>query len=190
MRVRLFRSTRERHVIETERLILQPLGLPEAAELHALWTVAKVRRHLWDDRIVSFEETAEIVARSEQLFATLGFGLWSVRARGLTPLIGFGGYWYFREPPDLELIIVLHPRSWHRGLATDAGRALIRHGFDALGFTEIGGSADAANAASLRLMQRLGVRRQGRRTVAGLDTVFYAVSREDWQRLPAGTAQI
>jgi ribosomal-protein-alanine N-acetyltransferase len=178
-----------RHVIETERLLLQPLVRAEAAALHALWTLAEVRRHLWDDRVVSLEETGEIIDRSEQLFTTRSFGLWSVRARGLTPLIGFGGYWYFREPPDLELIIGLHPQWWHRGLATEVGRALMRHGFDVLAFAVIGGSADAANAASLRLMRRLGMQRQGRKTVAGLDTVFYAVSRDQWQPLPPAPAR-
>jgi [ribosomal protein S5]-alanine N-acetyltransferase len=165
--------------IETARLRLDPIMPGDGEALHALWTLPEVRRHLWDDRVVNREETAAILRRSRRLFAARGFGLWSVREKPAPELVGFGGYWYFRDPPELELVLGLRPDRWRRGLATEAGHALIRHGFDALGFSEVRGSADARNTASIHLMQRLGMGCR-RAVAAGCDTVFYRIARDAW----------
>ena len=166
--------------IETERLQLIPLDQPQAEKLHALWTEPKVRRHLWDDRIIPSAQTADILRRNEELFARQGFGLWSICPRRTQALCGFAGFWHFREPPELELILGLAPDYWHKGLATEAGLALIRHGFEALGFMVIRGSTDAANTKSVQLMQRLGMQYEKRDVAAGLDTVFYQVRRSQF----------
>lgn len=173
--------------LETERLRLRPFVPEEADELHALWTQPEVRRHLWDDQVIPPDRTTEILRRSGELFAREGFGLWSIRIEDFPELCGFGGYWYFREPPELELLLGLGPAHWNRGLATEAGVALIRHGFDALGFGEVWGSTDAPNERSIRLMRRLGMEFQRRAEVDGLDTVFFAARRGSWR--PAGSSR-
>ena len=68
--------------IRTPRLELTPLTAADAAELHALWTDAAVRRHLWDGVAIPPEQTAAAVAESERLFADSGYGLWGAREPG------------------------------------------------------------------------------------------------------------
>jgi ribosomal-protein-alanine N-acetyltransferase len=164
-------------LIETERLKLLPFAQLQATQLHTLWTQPEVRRYLWDDEIISDTRTAEILQRNDELFAREGFGLWSISQRAARELCGFGGYWYFREPSELELILGLAAEYWHRGIATEAGRALIEYGFDVLGFSEIRASCDGANQRSVSLMQRLGMHYEKRISVAGIDTVFYRIQR-------------
>jgi RimJ/RimL family protein N-acetyltransferase len=166
--------------LRTERLHLQPFDPREAAELHALWTRPEVRRYLWDDEVIPSTQTEEILHHNQRLFATEGYGLWSIRPKGETLLVGFGGYWHFREPPELELILGLGGDSWQQGFATEAGVALIRFGFDVLRFDEIRGSTDAPNERSRRLMERLGMRYEKRQVVGGLDTVYYLAARSHW----------
>jgi ribosomal-protein-alanine N-acetyltransferase len=87
-----------------------------------------VRRFLWDDRVIPREETATIVDESVRSFETRGFGLWGMFERRQASLAGFGGYWYFRQPPELELVFGVSPLRWGMGLATEATRAVIRFG--------------------------------------------------------------
>ena len=54
------------------------------------------------------------------------------------------------QPPQLELLYGIAPEHWNKGLATEAANAIIRHGFDTLGFERIEASTDAPNAASVR----------------------------------------
>ncbi|HYE94743.1 MAG TPA: GNAT family N-acetyltransferase, partial [Rubricoccaceae bacterium] len=168
-------------VLETDRLRMTPLSSEEAGDLHALWTQPEVRRYLWDDQVLAPEQTAAILRENEALFAREGFGLWALREKDAPALVGFGGYWHFREPPERELILGLAPAHWYRGLATEAGRALIRHAFEGLGFDEVRGSADAANTPSIRLMERLGMHAERRAAVGGLDTHFARLARADWR---------
>ena len=160
-------------VLHAPPLRLDPLGPHDAPHLHALWTVPGVRRFLWDDEIIPAERTREVIETSVRMFREHGFGLWAAREAAGGRLVGFAGFWYFREPPALELLYGIAEDAWGRGLATAAARAVVSHGHDVLGMPVIRASTDAGNAASLRVLARLGFEQAGRATVDGLDTVFF-----------------
>lgn len=167
--------------IETTRLTLQPLTAAAAAALHELWTHPEVRRYLWDDEVIPPQQTASIIATSSGLFSDKGFGLWGVRLRDVENLIGFGGYWFFREPPELELLYGIAADRWGQGFATEAARALLRYGFETLQFAEVRGSTDVLNTASLRVLEKVGLRFDRRAVAAGLDTLHYRLTRDAFQ---------
>lgn len=169
------------HQIETARCHLHPLTVSEADALHALWTHPRVRRYLWDDVVIPKAETVRLLRQSTRLFDTDGFGLWGVRFHDDATLIGFAGYWYFRDPPERELLIGIAPAHWGRGLATEIGAALIRFAFEALGFRAVHASTDTPHAASVRVMEKLGMAFDRRAVLDGLDTVFYTLSRRQWR---------
>ena len=54
----------------------------------------------------------------------------------------------------------LHPDAQGRGFATEAAREMLRIGFDELGLHRIVAGCDSRNTASLRVMERLGMRRE------------------------------
>jgi RimJ/RimL family protein N-acetyltransferase len=54
----------------------------------------------------------------------------------------------------------IHPDVQGRGLATEGARELLRLGFEELGLHRIFAGCDPRNAASLRVMERLGMRRE------------------------------
>lgn len=166
--------------IETARLRLRPLTPGDADDLHRLWTEPGVRRYLWDDEVIARGRVVATVEESVASFASRGYGLWAVSPRAGGAFIGFCGFWHFHEPPRLELLYGIDPAHWHRGFATEAARAVMRYGFDELSFERIEASTDAANAASARVLERAGMSFRKRETADGRDTVFYAVSREEF----------
>jgi len=165
--------------LESERLRLRPLAAADVDDLHRLFTQPGVRRFLWDDEIIARERTAAVVERSTASFARQGFGLWAVSFKDSPAIVGFCGFWHFHEPPQLELLYGLSPDHWQRGLATEAANAMIRYGFDVLGFERIAASTDAGNESSVRVMERAGLRFWKREMTNGLDTIYYAVDRRD-----------
>ncbi|HEV7651592.1 MAG TPA: GNAT family protein [Actinophytocola sp.] len=86
-----------------------------------------------------------------------------------------------------EIGYVLHPGRQGRGLATEAVPAMFRLGFDELGLHRIFGRCSARNAASARLVGRLGMRREahlrGSRWVKGewRDELVYAILAGEWR---------
>ena len=165
--------------LTTARLVLRPLAADDAEGLHALWTDERVRRFLWDGRTIPFEDTRAIVAESGRLFREHRFGLWGVRERGGEDLVGVAGYWYFRTPPSLELLFAVAAPHWSRGIATEASRCVLGYGLRALGFSAVVASTDAANAASVRVLEKLGMSLGRRESIDGLETVFYEMRAPD-----------
>lgn len=163
--------------IRTPRLLLNPLTEAETDALHQLCTDPDVRRYLFDDQVIPRTQAVEIIQTSLQLFDSKGYGLWSVRLLPGGSWIGMGGFWHFHEPPQLELIYAIHPSRWGGGLATELARALIRYGFEELGFDRIQASTDSPNKASCRVMEKAGMTFDGRKTLAGLDLDFYSIAR-------------
>lgn len=166
------------HMITTQRLWMHPLGINDADALHTLWIQPGVRQYLWDDEILPYAQTLEILTENERLFAEHQFGLWGLFKNEQDVLIGFCGYWLFFEPPELQLLYGLTPSVWGRGYATEAARAMIAHGFNTLGFDTIIGCADAPHTASHRVMERAGMTFDKRITRDGLDSIYYRIERQ------------
>ncbi len=84
-----------------------------------------------------------------------------------------------------EVGYILHPDAWGRGLAAEAVGAAIDHVFRAHDVDGLTADVDPENAASIRLLERLGFVRTGfaERTwhVGGQwkDSLYYALSRTD-----------
>ena len=163
--------------MESDRLVLKPFEESDLDALHALWTDPDVRRYLWDNRELTREETAEILQRSREMFASEKTGLLAVRAPGSDELIGFGGFWYFGEPPQRQILFGLAPDRWGMGLASDLARLLIAHGHDVLGDPEVIGATDSSNISSQRVMEKAGMSYQ-RRDRSGPRDMMYFVSRK------------
>jgi [ribosomal protein S5]-alanine N-acetyltransferase len=136
-----------------------------------------VRRFIFDDEQIPAQQTAEIIAKSEELFRRERFGLWlalpaTSTAAGEAP-VGFGAFWYFRDPPDLELLYGVADMHVKQGYGREIARAVMAYGIRELGMRDVRASTDAANEASRRLLEDLGFALDRRATVLGLDTVFY-----------------
>jgi [ribosomal protein S5]-alanine N-acetyltransferase len=168
-------------VIDTARLTLRPLTKEQHATVHGLFTQPGMRRFLFDNEILPPERTAEILGKSEALSDAHGLGLWLALARSGTwsanaaaEPIGFGGFWYFREPPELELLYGVADNHVKQGYGREIARAIVHYGFSTLAMTEIRASTDEPHHDSRRLLEEIGFSLSGRGMVNGLDTVFYA----------------
>lgn len=170
-------------ILLTPRMTLSPLRAPDTEALHVLWTAPGVRRYLWDDEVIPPEQTADVVRRSYDLFAERGLGLWGAQLRDSASgqkegkLAGFAGYWFFRDPPELELLYGVAEPLWGKGLATELARAMIDYAWVSLGFNEVHASTDSANAASARVLEKLGFTMTRQALVGGLDTMFFRLPR-------------
>lgn len=163
--------------METERLKLRPFASSDLDVLHALWTDPDVRRYLWDNRELSREDTAAIIEQSLQLHAKEAVGLWAVERKDRPGVVGFGGYWYFGEPPQLQILFGLQPEHWGMGLATDLATCLIQYGFGTLQLRRVIGATDRANVSSQRVMEKAGMRFVERVRNRDSDLMYYAIDR-------------
>jgi RimJ/RimL family protein N-acetyltransferase len=92
------------------------------------------------------------------------FGLLATVFRPDGRYIGRCGLYPFRNerdeivPGEAFIAWYLARPYWGRGIATEAGAAWIAHGFETMGLRRIEAGANAANTASLRVIEKLGFR--------------------------------
>lgn len=102
-------------------------------------------------------------------------------------VIGKAGFW---KLPEVGYI--LHPDHWGRGLASEAVGAAIDYVFATRTLDDLVADVDPDNAASIRLLERLGFVRTGsaQRTweVGGvwMDSLYYGLSRAAWDARQRG----
>ena len=155
-------------VLRTERLILRPVTAGDHAVLQAHWTTPDVRRFLFDGATLSAAEITAAIEDSARDFGRAGYGLWLIHEKVGTDLVGTDlvgtdlvGTAGLRPLEDLglEIFYSLAPGSWGRGYATEAARAVLAHALGPLGLPEVLAEVDEGNAASIAVIERLGMTR-------------------------------
>jgi RimJ/RimL family protein N-acetyltransferase len=168
--------------LSTERLDLRPYGPADLDVLERIFGDPGVRRYLFDDQVMPRGWVAAEAAANERLFAEHGYGVGLLYVRDEAPAevagaIGFAGFRPFFTPPELQLLYGLLPEAWGRGYATEVARALVQVGFEQIGLDEVLGVTDPPNRASMRVMERAGLRFFEQRRRDGKDAVYYRVRR-------------
>ncbi|GAC1539842.1 MAG: GNAT family N-acetyltransferase [Myxococcales bacterium] len=146
--------------LETRRLTLTQLDAADEPALLALYADPRVMEHIEPGgrpraRMLDF------LARMHKQWAELGFGFFSVRARGAADIIGSAGL-LVREPGrPVELGYLLAEPAWGKGYATELCAELLRWGFAEHRPERIIADVLPANEASLRVLRKLGFTRDG-----------------------------
>lgn len=90
-----------------------------------------------------------------------------------------------------EIGWILHRNYWGQGYGSEMGKTLLSFGFDELGLHRIIAHCDAENQASYRLMEKIGMRREGlflearpANKIANTkysDELSYAILKDEWE---------
>lgn len=176
--------------LETARLCLQPLAEENLETLHALWTDPQVRKFLWDDIVIVKEATQAVLASSRSSFEEHGFGFWNVLLTKTRQFAGFCGLRFVDETPEVEILYGLWPEFWGKGFATEAAQAVLRYGFEGCDLDRIVAGTDPPNAASLRVIERLGMKFHRRDRRNALDVIYYSLKREETIFINAGAQKL
>jgi RimJ/RimL family protein N-acetyltransferase len=183
--------------LRSRRLLLRRWRDSDLAPFAALNADPEVMEHF--PKRLSRDESDAFVQRIEEEFDQLGHGLWAMEVPDVAPFIGFVGLHRhtFSAPftPAVEVGWRLARPYWGFGYATEAAREALSFGFGTLGLSEIVSFTTPANAASWRVMERLGLTHnadddfdhpnlpEGHRLRRH---VLYRIRREDWLRGAAG----
>lgn len=109
------------------------------------------------------QESAEALARYRRHWDEHGFGLWAAELLTTGELVGRIGLSYHRAwPDDPEVGWLIDPAHVGDGLATEGGAACVEHGLEVLGAQRLVSICVEENAASRRVMEKLGFRLHGR----------------------------
>ncbi|MDW5313202.1 GNAT family N-acetyltransferase [Rhizobium sp. PL01] len=180
-------------ILETERLRIRnwlETDRPLFAEINA------------DPKVMEFfprqrprEESDALMDEVRTRIDETGLGFFALALKDTDEPIGFLGLARTELEPHLpngtvEIGWRMAVRFWRQGFVTEAGQAMLQHGFEKHGLAEIVSFAVANNARSTAVMERIGLRHDPSRdfkhprvpdTTPHLQQhVLYAISREQW----------
>ena len=163
-------------MICTERLILRRARPDDLADVHAMLSDPRAMRYWSRPEHDSIAQSRDWL---ERMIAAIDADDYLIEHQGR--VIGKAGMW--RRP---EVGFMIHPDHQGKGLAREAMVAVIDHLFATHDIPDLVAEADPRNAASLKLLARLGFVETGRaeRTMQWreewCDSVYLALPRARW----------
>lgn len=166
----------------TERLRLRPFRRSDVDDYAAMNADPEVQRHLGEpwDRGRSWRHMAFIVGH----WQLKGCGPWAVERKGDGTFVGTVGFYEPEGWPGFELAGCLAQRWWGNGYATEAARAALDHAFTVWKRDRVISLVNPENRRSIRVVERLGERLEGRTDLLGREMLAYAIDRETWLSRP------
>jgi RimJ/RimL family protein N-acetyltransferase len=178
----------------TERLLLRPWRPADRAPFAAMNADPEVMRYVGRGEPLTRAQSDELVDAIDAHWEQHGFGLWCAAPReDPDACIGFVGLaipsFLPAVLPAVEVGWRLAQAAWGRGLATEGARAALDHAFGPLGLQSVISVIDPENHRSVRVAEKLGMRREASHLhpVTGRKLQAYAISSELAASSPTGS---
>jgi RimJ/RimL family protein N-acetyltransferase len=162
-------------ILETARLVLATWQCSDWVALRPIASDVEVMRYISGGVPWTNERIQSFVARQVELFAERGFCRWKLLAKPAGEMIGFSGVGFWDDTLNPEIGWWLARHYWGHGLATEAARAALRDVFERIGLDRVISIARPANTASTRIMEKLGLKLEGKFEKDGVSLVRYAI---------------
>ena len=163
--------------ITTERLVLRPYEPGDLEDSVALSTDPEVMRFVGDG-VMTREDAAALFGKIFGVYETNAWEIWAAVSRDDGRFVGHVEIKPRKGADDHEIVYVLAPAAWGRGYATEIAAAVVRYGFDVLGYDRVSATVDSDNAPSIKILEKVGMRKIGE-YADDLGTVLvYAVDRQ------------
>ncbi|MDC8002966.1 GNAT family protein [Aureisphaera galaxeae] len=174
--------------LQTNRLFIVPLTKEDIPDIHRMNSFEEVARYNTIGIPKSEADTAKVLTNaldaSKENERILG---WVLQLKDGNTFIGQLGM--NRSIPKYNMAEIhyhLLPDYWGKGYATEAVMELLRWGFEDMKLHRIEAGVATANTASIKLLERVGMQREGlRRKILPIrgewqDNYMYAILDEDW----------
>src|SRR5437868_13197224 len=146
-------------MFETDRLLVREYVEDDAEAFFRLNTDPEVLRFVPDKALVNVEQARQILIDHPIAdYRKHGFGRGACILKSSGEQIGFAGLKYLEELGEVDVAFRLMRSHWGQGLASEAALASVRFGFADLGLKRIIGLVMPENIASVRVLEKTGLR--------------------------------
>jgi RimJ/RimL family protein N-acetyltransferase len=158
--------------LETARLVIRPFVAGDASGLFRILGDAEVMRFSVDGPHRDAAVTARWIDAVARHQARHGFSICAVVERGGGALVGKCGLAVLADGRT-EIAYRTRRDRWGSGYATEAAAAWLGRAFGSIGLTHVVAMIEAANHASIRVAEKIGMHPTGRETFHGIPVIAY-----------------
>ncbi|GAB5466749.1 MAG: GNAT family N-acetyltransferase [Candidatus Kapaibacteriales bacterium] len=141
---------------ETERLLIRPFQKSDLEPLAAMLADRDVMRFISKGETLSYTESTAYLERQIAHYEETGWSRFALIEKSSNNFIGFCGYAYFNG--ELDFGWRLKKEYWKKGYATEAAKKVLDLGHRTFIFPRIVSIAYSDNLASIKIMQKIGMK--------------------------------
>ena len=162
-------------VIQTERLTLQKATFDDAEFIFQLLNDPTFIDNIVDKGIKTLDDAKNYIQQSLiDSYNTHGFGLYITRLKSDNTPIGLCGLLKREELEWPDVGYALLPEFVGFGYATEGAKASMEYGFKALGMSKIVAITSINNAASIKVLEKVGLRREKVIEIYGGESLLFS----------------
>lgn len=176
-------------IIETERLLLRPFCMDDADAMFRNWgSDASITEFLRWKAAIDIRETVQVLTEWVRGYENPDFYQWAIVWKEIGEPIGSISVVGKNERTDTVHIGYCIGRTWwHRGITTEAFRAIIPFFFEEVGANRIESQHDPNNPHSGAVMRKCGLQYEGTLRSADwsnrgiVDACMYGLLKSEWE---------
>jgi len=146
-----------KHILETDRLVLRELDVEDSNNFYELNLNPKVIQYTGDKAFQNIR-AAEKFLKNYSDYKLNGFGRWAVIDKSNEDFLGWCGLKYVEKLNETDIGFRFFEKHWNKGFATESAEACLKFGFEKLNLKTVIGRAMAENIASLKVLEKLGMK--------------------------------
>lgn len=146
-------------ILETARLTLRKLSLDDAPFILRLVNEPSWLEFIGDKGVRNLDDARRYLREGPLgMYERYGFGLYMTQVKQSGAQIGMCGLIKRDQLPDVDIGFALFPQFWGRGYAHEAAAGVLEHGRRAFGLERIVAITSPHNDASIKVLERIGLR--------------------------------
>jgi len=165
-------------MLETERLILRQLVEGDVGAIYQMRSDAETMRFIREPQ--SREESANWVELVSSRWANEKIGFCAMIERSSEKFIGWCGLWQLKETGEIEVGYAVGKSFWGKGYATEAATRFLDYAFEKLQLEKVVAVTRPENAASRRVMEKIGMRYDYTGKFYERDLAHYSITKEEF----------
>jgi [ribosomal protein S5]-alanine N-acetyltransferase len=144
-------------ILQTPRLYLRRFTMADTSLIVQLNSRTEVLQYLHEVPVKDEAHAAEILQTIILPQYENNLGRWATHIKETDEFIGWCGLKHRPEIAEVDLGYRFLPEFWGRGYATEAAKYALEYGFTTLGLKAVTGRAHIENAASLKVLEKIGM---------------------------------
>lgn len=149
-------------LLETERLVLRKFHTDDAEFIVGLLNQPSFLRYIGDKEVRNIADAVQYIQTGPLAsYERFGFGLYLVELKENGESIGMCGLLKRDSLPDVDVGFAFLPSFWSQGYAFESAAAVMNYGREVLGLRRIVAITSPDNDASIRLLEKIGLRFEG-----------------------------
>ncbi len=146
-------------ILETQRLVVRKISTDDAEFILELLNQPSFLRFIGDKGVRNIADAIQYIQNGPLAsYERFGFGQYLVELKESSLPIGMCGLLKRESLPDVDIGFAFLPSFWSQGYAFETAAAVMDYGRSTLGLRRIVAITSPDNAASARLLEKIGLR--------------------------------